>query len=217
MKLSMHPEREPTAEGTQTVAAYHSLQLRQECPALWLMVRPWGGFQENEFAGPEHVESHDESLTAFHLHGRRGRASLITDDTSGTEEPSNVLQSNRRKGKQQLCGTCDCMPATQGMSYIMIDKPKHRLNWRRRASQASQLLQHFPHKLSHSLAALHLFFPPLVCCYTTHKKLFIIRLHHRTYKVAGATRGEQLAPLPVQIVPPSLLASIPSRQLCSRV
>lgn len=49
----------------------------------------------------------------------------------------NVLQSSS-KSKQQLSGTCDWAPATQRMSYILIDKPKHCLNWRQCASQAYQ-------------------------------------------------------------------------------
>lgn len=40
---------------------------------------------------------------------------------------SGVVQ-NSSGSKQQLCGTCDRAPTTQGRSSIVSDKPKHFLD-----------------------------------------------------------------------------------------
>lgn len=173
-----------------------------------------------------------------HTFGSQGKM-LHSKEMMKTRHKPNVMLCSSSKSKQQLSGTCDWAPATQGTSYIMIDKPKHCLNWRRCAHQGYQLETNrhtLVHTLcmnkgnTHTLASQAIPFIRLCFClpvlhlslllwltkspYATNQKGLwgcIIWLRQHTNSAASVTRGEQLVQLPVQMWPvPAPLFSLPA-------
>lgn len=71
------------------------------------------------------------------------------------------------------CLRRDWAPATQGTSYIMIDKPKHRFNWRQCAGQA------YPHETN--ITDMHTFIHTL-CMNKRHTQTHFSHKHTHPFR-----------------------------------